>query len=76
MSDLKRMRLLCGLSQIDIFIATGIPIGKLSLAERDLKRLSNSDEKALREFLIQRWEGLRQFESGRFSLPSGAAVQV
>ena len=34
MSDLKRMRLLCGLRQLDVWAGTGVPIYRISLAER------------------------------------------
>ena len=57
MTDLKRLRLICGLRQIDVWAGTGIPIQKLSQAERgryDL--LSDPERKLLQSFLRKQLE--------------------
>jgi hypothetical protein len=56
------MRLLCGLRQIDVWAGTGIPLYKLSLAERRAVRLSDPEEKLLRRFLCERWAALQVVE--------------
>lgn len=56
------MRLVCGLRQIDVWAATGIPVNRLSLAERGCIRLSESEEKLLVRYFIERWRALRQNE--------------
>ncbi len=62
MTDLKRMRLLCGLRQLDVWAATGIPVNKLSRAERGRVRLSESERRLLIGFLRERWEALPDVE--------------
>ena len=63
MKDIKRMRLVCGLRQIDTWAGTGISPNRLSAAERGLIQLSESEEKLLRKFLRQRWESLQELEN-------------
>jgi hypothetical protein len=62
MTDLRRMRVLCGLRQIDVWAGTGIPLYRLSLAERRGVRLSEPEEKLLRRFLSERWAALQALE--------------
>jgi hypothetical protein len=61
MTDLKRLRLICGLRQLDVWAATGIPIQRLSQAERgryDL--LSDPERKLLQSFLRQQLEDVKR----------------
>jgi len=55
MTNLKRMRLLCGLRQIDVSVGTGIPLNALSLVERGLGRLNHSQSVLLTQFLRESW---------------------
>ncbi len=64
MTDLKRMRLLCGLRQIDLWAATGIPIQRLSLAERGLLELTEGERRLLVSFLRDRWESTQCGKAG------------
>jgi hypothetical protein len=59
------MRLLCGLRQIDLTMATGIALYKISGAEIGRLRLSEPDEEVLRDFLVGRWSSIQRLESGR-----------
>ena len=52
--ELKRLRLACLLSQQDVSLETGIPVRQLSLAERGLTRLSEPEERLLRELFRRR----------------------
>jgi len=56
MTDMKRMRLDCGLRQIDVFVGTGIPIRTLSLAERGLMKLTRAEHAHIMSFLGRQWE--------------------
>jgi hypothetical protein len=62
---LKMMRLICGFRQIDVWAATGIPVNRLSLAERGRLRLSESEERLLAGFLLDQWGALRQKQQFR-----------
>jgi hypothetical protein len=62
MTDLKRMRLLCGLRQIDVWANTGVPLYRISLAERGAVQLSESEEKLIRMFLREKWATLQVAE--------------
>jgi hypothetical protein len=64
MTDLKRMRLLCGLRQIDVWGSTGIPLYRIAGAERGQLRLSEKEHKLLATFLHERWESLQEIERG------------
>jgi hypothetical protein len=61
--ELKRMRLLCSLRQIDVWAATGIPVGKLSLAEQGRVQLSKPEETLLISFLRAKWNAIQQLEA-------------
>lgn len=66
MLEMKRLRLACLLRQVDVSMATGIPLCRLSLAERGLARLSDAEERLVMEFLRRRWnalEGLSETEN-------------
>jgi hypothetical protein len=62
MTDLKRMRLLCGLRQIDVWASTGIPLYRIAGAERGRVQLSKSEQTLLEGFLRERWESLQEIE--------------
>ena len=52
--ELKRFRLACLLSQEDVSNETGIPLRRLSLAERGLAQLSEPEKRLLRELFRRR----------------------
>lgn len=56
------MRLLCGLRQLDVWAGTGVPLYRLSLAERGALQLNESEEKLVRRFLRERWATLEEIE--------------
>jgi hypothetical protein len=58
----KRMRLLCGLTQADLSVATGIALYKVAGAETGRVRLSDLDVSALRNFLLGRWHSIEAYE--------------
>jgi len=64
MSDLKKMRLLCGLRQIDLWASTGIPLHRIAGAERGQFELSDVEHKLLVDFLRERWASLHELEQG------------
>lgn len=68
MTDLKRMRLLCGLRQIDCWSATGIAIHRLSAAERGLLQLNYSEQSLLTNFLRERWKSIQEAEGSDSAL--------
>jgi len=76
MQDLKRMRLLCNLRQIDLSVTTGIPIYRIGGAETGRLQLSDLEERALRNFLVERWRSIEELESGRGSSIGSAAGVV
>jgi hypothetical protein len=49
-----RLRRFLGLTQLDVEIATGIPVRRLSLAENSSIRLTASEESAVFEYLSDR----------------------
>jgi hypothetical protein len=61
-TDLKRMRLLCDLRQLDVWAGTGVPVYRISLAERGALQLTESQEKLVLAYLHKRWAALRQVE--------------
>lgn len=60
MTDLKRMRLVLGLRQIDCCFGTGIPIQRLSLAERGQVQLTEPQRQLLIAFLAKKWKAQKQ----------------
>jgi hypothetical protein len=56
------MRLLCGLRQIDLWAATGIPLHRVAAAERGQVQLTDGEQKVLVGFLRERWDSLRDAE--------------
>lgn len=55
MTNMKQRRKACRLSQIDVFIGTGIPIKTISLAERGLLQLSDAVHAHIMSFLDRQW---------------------
>ena len=58
MPDLKRMRLLCNLRQIDLSVSTGVPVYRISGAETGRLELSDLERRTLFPFLVERWESI------------------
>jgi transcriptional regulator with XRE-family HTH domain len=50
MSALRRARLSRGISLLQAAVETGIPVGRLSRAERQLARLSKAERRRIAEF--------------------------
>ncbi len=63
MTNLKKIRLICGLRLVDVWANTGIPSQRISLAERGNEALSQSEKKLLEDFLRQRWDAMKEFEA-------------
>src|SRR6516164_11559194 len=61
-TDLKRMRLLCGLRQLDVSFCTGVPVSALGAAEQGRKPLNNTELALVVSFLNRRWQTLRAIE--------------
>jgi hypothetical protein len=61
------MRLLCNLTQLDLYVSTGIPTYRISGAETGRLRLSDLEERALCSFLVERWRSIERFESSKES---------
>jgi hypothetical protein len=76
MRDLKRMRLLCNLRQIDLSISTGVPVYRISGAETGRFQLSSLEETALRNFLVERWQWIEETERRTTQTGEIARVQV
>lgn len=53
--ELKRLRLICLLTQGDVSIETGIPARRLSLAERGLVQLSEAENVFYAGYLVGGW---------------------
>lgn len=70
------MRLLCGLRQLDVWAGTGVPLYRLSLAERGALHLNESEEKLIRGFLRERWGALQEIEHGRQALDLLSSVSA
>jgi transcriptional regulator with XRE-family HTH domain len=54
MSPLSRLRRFLGLTQLDVALATGIAIGRLSRAERGLLTLAETEERLVAAYLAAR----------------------
>lgn len=61
-TKLKAARLLCGLTQADISVHTGVSIAAISAAERGQKQLSQSEQSLVTDFLKQRWAALQELD--------------
>jgi transcriptional regulator with XRE-family HTH domain len=53
-NKLRRIRHFCALRQIDVSSATGISVARLSAAENGRTKLSQSEQRAVEEFLKAR----------------------
>src|SRR5215831_1412282 len=60
MRDAKRMRLVCGLRQIDVWAGAGITPGRLSKAENGKLELDGPEMATLGNFLRKQWELCQQ----------------
>jgi len=67
MRPLFRLRRFLNLRQTDIAAATGVPVHRISLAERDLSSLTDIEQRAIENFLYQRMEGLRELYGDVFT---------
>jgi hypothetical protein len=72
--DAKRMRLVCGLRQIDVWSGTGIIPGRLSKAENGQIRLDETEMVALVNFLQQQWSIRRESERAVFDSERAVAM--
>jgi hypothetical protein len=76
MLSAKRMRLLCGLRQIDVWAGTGISLGRLSQAETGRISLTDSEMAGLVSFLRKQWELCQQAEKEIFDTAArGSAAE-
>jgi hypothetical protein len=56
-----RLRRFLNLTQLDLYLATGIPISRISAAERGLVNLSETEERIASAFLSERLRTLPIF---------------
>jgi hypothetical protein len=61
-SDLRKMRLLCGLRQIDVSYCTGVSVSALAAAEHGQKPLNQLEHSLVVCFLNERWQILGRVE--------------
>ena len=61
-NDLKRMRLLCGLRQLDVSFCTGVSVSALAGAEQGRKPLNYTEHALVVSFLNARWQMLETAE--------------
>ena len=54
MTSMGRFRRFLNLTQLDLYLATGIPINRISAAERGLVELSETEERIVSAFLSER----------------------
>lgn len=66
MTPLWRLRRFLGLTQADVELATGISVRRLSLAENGSVKLTDSEERAVSEYLADRLEVVKTVQ-GRVS---------
>lgn len=62
LDDLRRMRLLCGLRQIDVSFCTGVSVSALAEAEHGRKPLNQTERALVVSFLNARWQALQTLE--------------
>ena len=53
-SDFARIRRFLGLTQFDVAVGTGVPLGRIGLAERGRIQVNACEEKAISNFLESR----------------------
>ena len=54
MTQIGRVRRFLNLTQLDLYLATGIPIHRISAAERELADLSETEQRLVSVFLSER----------------------
>jgi hypothetical protein len=64
LGDLKKMRLLCGLRQIEVAVCTGVSVSALAAAEQGRRPLSDVERSIVVSFLEDRWRVLELAEKG------------
>ena len=74
MTRFCRLRRFLGLTQLDLEIATGIPVRRISLAEHGSIRLTEPEESAVFEYLAARLRIVRELEAAHVSDPASRAV--
>jgi transcriptional regulator with XRE-family HTH domain len=62
MENLRRMRLLCELTQQQLSSATGVPMYRISGAETQRVRLTEAEMHLLTNFLHQCWRNISEAE--------------
>jgi transcriptional regulator with XRE-family HTH domain len=62
-TDLKRMRLVCGLRQLDVSFCTGVSVSALAAAEQGRKPLNYTEHALVVAFLDARWRMLQELET-------------
>jgi predicted transcriptional regulator len=61
-SDLRKMRLLCGLRQIEVAVCTGVSVFALAEAEHGRRPLNDIEHSIVVSFLRDRWRLLELAE--------------
>jgi hypothetical protein len=62
LSDLRKMRLLCGLRQIEVAFCTGVSVSALAAAESGRKPLTGIEQSIVVSFLKDHWQLLELAE--------------
>ena len=75
-NDLKRMRLLCGLRQIDVAFCTGVSVSALAAAEHGRKPLNRTEHGLVVAYLRTRWQFLQDLEKQQPQARSAVAATV
>jgi hypothetical protein len=70
------LRRFLGLTQLDLEIATGIPVRRISLAENGSIRLTGPEESAVFEYLADRLRIVKELEAAHVSDRAPRAVRV
>jgi transcriptional regulator with XRE-family HTH domain len=75
-SDLRKMRLLCGLRQVDVAYCTGVSVSALAAAEHGRRPLNHVEHSLVVCFLNERWQILKRIEEGyQKAVVKGEAVR-
>jgi hypothetical protein len=74
-SDLRKMRLLCGLRQIDVAYCAGVSVSALAAAERGQKPLSRVESSLVVWFLNERWQALKRVEENYREAEPGSKTE-
>jgi transcriptional regulator with XRE-family HTH domain len=65
MEEFARIRRYLGLTQRDVSVGTGVPVGRISAAENGKLRLSNVETKLLKSFLDRQMGKLLNAEEAK-----------